>query len=107
MVKETPEVLEANLLFELSKNRKYYSTRRSKFDDWERWYAQEEISRGSFGRVIKETGKPDGSNGVRAVKKIVYRTESTTHDPTRELNAAFVFSQGKVRLHALKKYWMF
>ena len=65
----------------------------------EHWYDIEEISRGSFGRVVKQTGTRDGRNGVRVVKKIEMHTGSKSLDYKRELEALREFSQGMVRVY--------
>ena len=71
---------------------------------WESWYQHEEISRGSFGRVSKQTAFSHRSNQLRAVKQVTCRTGSTSLNYKRELNAVFHFSQSKVESHIIHQF---
>ena len=73
---------------------------------WESWYQHEEISRGSFGRVSKQTAFSPRSKQLRAVKQVTCRTGSTSLDYKRELNTVFQFSQSKVESHVIQQFSM-
>ena len=108
MVAETDQVINAKLNAVLSKDKDSNKHCEHEFpvhdfisgrvlcSRWEVWYQQEEISRGSFGRVSKQTAFSHRSNQLRAVKQVTCRTGSISLDYKRELNAVFQFSQSKV-----------
>ena len=59
------------------------------------WVVEEEISRGSFGRVTKEREWGLLPSRFRAVKRFERCEHSKSLDYKRELNAIFEFSQEK------------